>query len=76
MTKIELLRKYEDMATHNLFCYSKNYLMSQPKDGYEIQWREAMEECKLLREMILKEEANSEGVKRDIYLIQAVKIHA
>jgi len=52
MDKLELLRKYENMAQHNLFCYSKNLGMTKPKEGYEKQWKQANVECKLLGEMI------------------------
>ena len=52
MTKIELLEKYHDMACHNLFCYSRNYAMTEPKEGYEAEWKQAGEEVKLLEEMI------------------------
>lgn len=30
-----------EMAYHNLLCYSKNYLMSEPKEGWEHEWQEA-----------------------------------
>lgn len=52
MTKIELLKKYHDMACHNLFCYSRNYAMTEPKEGYEAEWKQAGEEVKVLEEMI------------------------
>ncbi|MCX7841511.1 MAG: hypothetical protein N2489_00360 [Clostridia bacterium] len=52
MTKIELLKKYHDMACHNLFCYSRNYAMTEPKDGYEAEWKQAGEEVELLEEII------------------------
>lgn len=52
MTKKELLNKYRDMACHNLLCYSNNYLMTEPKAGYEKEWQEAKEEVKILEEII------------------------
>ena len=52
MTKLELLKKYENMASHNLFCYSRNLGMTEPKEGFERQWKQAKEECKLLEEMM------------------------
>lgn len=59
MDKRELLQKYLDLASHNLLCYSRNYLMNEPKDGYENEWQQANEECKLLDEM--KKEAALAG---------------
>lgn len=56
MTKIGLLKKYHDMACHNLFCYSRNYAMTEPKEGYETEWKQAGEEVKLLDEMIKEAE--------------------
>ena len=56
MTKIGLLKKYHDMACHNLFCYSRNYAMTEPKEGYEAEWKQAGEEVELLKEMIKEAE--------------------
>ncbi|MBU5312248.1 hypothetical protein KQI38_09430 [Tissierella carlieri] len=55
MTRVEILEKYKDIACHNLFCYSANYLMSKPKEGYEKEWNEANEEIKLLEELIAEQ---------------------
>ena len=55
MTRVEILNKYKDMACHNLFCYSANYLMSKPKEGYEKEWNEANEEIRLLEELIAEQ---------------------
>lgn len=52
MKKKQILQNCYDMACHNLFCYSKNYLMDTPKEGYEKDWAQAQEECELLQEMI------------------------
>jgi hypothetical protein len=52
MTRIELLKKYYDMACHNLLCYSRNYAMTVPKEGFEVEWKQVNEECELLQEMI------------------------
>lgn len=56
MTKKDLLNKYYDMACHNLFCYSKNYGMTEPKEGFEANWKEVQEEVQLLEAMIKEEE--------------------
>lgn len=55
MTKKELFKKYYDMACHNLLCYSKNYLMTEAKDGFENEWKQANEECELLKQLIEKD---------------------
>lgn len=57
MEKLDVLNKYYDRACHNLFCYSRNYLMTEAKQGYENEWREALEECEILQSMI-KSESN------------------
>lgn len=38
MLSKKLLKKYHDMACHNLFCYSENCGMTIPKEGYEDEW--------------------------------------
>lgn len=43
MTQKELLQKYIDQESNNLFIYSANYLMSTPKPGCEDDWKEAKE---------------------------------
>ena len=52
MTRLFLLAKYEEMAYHNLLCYSKNYAMTVPKEGYEDEHKKCKEEIRLLNEMI------------------------
>ncbi|GAB6170757.1 hypothetical protein JCM15765_02350 [Paradesulfitobacterium aromaticivorans] len=52
MTKLEVLQKYYDWACHNFLCYSKNYLLTEPKKGFETEWKQANEECELLKQMI------------------------
>lgn len=36
----ERKEKYQ-MACHNLMCYSSNYAMRKPKEGFEKEWKEA-----------------------------------
>lgn len=54
MTKRDVLQKAIEMANHNVFCYSANYLMTEPKAGYEKEHKEAVEELQIL-ESILQE---------------------
>lgn len=62
MEKMDLLKKYLDMASHNLLCYSKNYAMTEPKDEYEKEWQETREEIELLKEMIKDTEKEKTAV--------------
>lgn len=50
--KRELLKKFLEMARHNLYHYSKDHLMSYPKPGFEDEWQNAMHECALIETMI------------------------
>lgn len=49
MTRKTILRNRLEMATHNLQCYSKNWAMTEPKDGYEAEHKEAAEEVEMLQ---------------------------
>jgi len=49
---VDYLKRQLDMATHNLFCYSANLLMSKPKEGYEVEWLEAGQDCVLVKELL------------------------
>lgn len=45
-----------EMATHNLLCYSKNYLMTEPRPGFEREYQEALHEVEALkRNLVLQE---------------------
>jgi len=52
MTRQDILKEALDMANHNTFCYSRNYAMSEPKEGYEDKWKEEKEKADLLEAMI------------------------
>lgn len=51
MTRKDLLSELLVQANHNLFCYSGDYMMSKPRDGYEKEFAKAKEKVKLLFEM-------------------------
>lgn len=53
--RLEVLNGLLERSAHNLFCYSRNYAMTQPKNGYESEWNKAREECDVLDELILME---------------------
>ena len=48
MTREMILRNRLEMVSHNLYCYSANYLMTTPKGGYEEQHKEAAIEVEIL----------------------------
>ena len=49
MTREMILTNRLEMASHNLYCYSANYLMDTPKAGYEKEHTEAAAEVELLK---------------------------
>jgi len=51
MTKIDLLDEVLDLQNHNLLCYSTNYLMDEPKKGYEAEFNKTLEKIRLLGEI-------------------------
>jgi hypothetical protein len=46
------LERQRDQAANNLFCYSANYLMTEPKSGYETAWQDAKRDCELVEELL------------------------
>lgn len=46
-----LIKKYTDMACHNILCCSSNYGMTQPKKGFEEQWQAYKDELETLEYM-------------------------
>ena len=66
MTQEKIVRRlnilYDDyeMACHNLICYSKNLLMTEPKTGQEDKHHETDIEIETLREWIREIEEGSE----------------
>ncbi|MCL2210828.1 MAG: hypothetical protein FWB95_02780 [Treponema sp.] len=57
MTRENILQKSLEMAKHNLYCYSADYLSSRPKAGYEKEYAQTKEEINVL-ESWLKEIQN------------------
>jgi len=49
---LEYLERQRDMAAHNQFCYSANYAMTKPKEGYEEEWRKAGRDYELVEELL------------------------
>ena len=52
MNRKDLLQKYYDLEMNNVFAYSANYLMNQPKKGYGREWEEAVERAEALQELM------------------------
>lgn len=44
MKREQFLRNRLEMASPNLMCYSANYSMTEPKEGFEAEYKEASEE--------------------------------
>lgn len=52
MKREQFLRNRLEMASHNLMCYSANYSMTEPKEGFEAEYKEASEEVEMLQAWI------------------------
>jgi len=52
VTRETILKKALEMANHNLYCVSANYLMTKPKQGMEHDHSEYAAEVELLKEWI------------------------
>lgn len=50
------LKEQLEMASHNLLCYSSNYLMSEPKLGFVKEYLEALQEVERLKRLILQQD--------------------
>ena len=50
------LKEQLEMASHNLLCYSSNYLMSEPRPGVN-EYLEALHEIERLKQLIQEKQA-------------------
>lgn len=66
MNKLQLLKEVYDQEVHNLMCYSKNYLMEEPKEQYKNEWAECKEKI-LLLEQIIDEIRKNMKTKEQVY---------
>ncbi len=66
MTRKDLLKKYYDIANYNLLCYSRSYLMIEPKRGYEGEWEDAKDEGELLEDMLREEEKKEAAPEEEV----------
>lgn len=65
VTRLSILREMKDMTSHNLSLYSDNYLMSEPKKGFEREWRIEKQKNHLLEQMVREEENKKENKQKE-----------
>lgn len=65
MTRLQLFEEIYNLHTYNLLYYSKNYLMTEPKEQFIQEWKREKEKVALLNE-IIKEEKQKEG--KNVYV--------
>ena len=63
---MDLLKEFEDILCHNLFCYSKDWLMNTPKEKYVKQWKETKEKISLVKEIMKDVKLN---IQEDIWYL-------
>lgn len=63
MTREMILRNRLEMVEHNLYCYSKNYICTVPKDGYEKEFNEAATEVEMLKDWLKEFNPNHNPAK-------------
>lgn len=49
MKREQFLRNCLELTSHNLMCYSASYAMTEPKAGFEAEYKEASEEVEMLQ---------------------------
>lgn len=69
MTNLEYLQKCREIAYHNLYCYSRNLSMTMPKAGYEAEWNQSLEECRIVEELIAEEKSQQATLSGPIVLV-------
>lgn len=68
ITKLSILKDLKQNIEHNIFCYSENYLLTQPKNKYISEWKIENKKLKIVEQMIreerqkMKEKNKSKGV--------------
>lgn len=61
MNRLQLFKEMYEMSTHNLLCYSKDYLMTKPKPQYIKEWKKEHEKVELLKGIIAEEKQRKEN---------------
>jgi hypothetical protein len=52
ITRNDVLKEMNDMAWHNVLCYSANYAMTKPKAGSEAEWERAWAKAEIVDQMV------------------------
>lgn len=60
MNRLQLFKEMYEMSTHNLLCYSKDYLMTKPKPKFIKEWKREHEKVELLKGIIAEEKQKEE----------------
>lgn len=55
MTRLEFLYEVQEQIAHNLMCYSKDVLVTKPKDEYINEWKKEKEKENIIENMIEEE---------------------
>lgn len=63
VTRMSILLEMQDIINSNLLAYSNNYLMSEPKAGYEKEWKQTLEKSNLIQVMLM-EERNKDIIRK------------
>lgn len=63
VTRMSILLEMQDNINNDLLSYSSNYLMSEPRVGYEKEWKKALEKSNLIQVMLM-EERNKDIIKK------------
>jgi hypothetical protein len=72
---IKMIEEEVAMKSHNVLCYSKNYLCEEAKEGQEVEYRNAIREHSMMVDLLffLKEvEANRIDGKIDSEFIGSI----
>lgn len=64
ISRLSLLLEMQDIINSDLLSYSNNYLMSEPKIGYEKEWKKTLEKANLIQVMLM-EEKNKDIIKKN-----------
>lgn len=63
LKRLNILYDRKDMVLHNLLCYSKSYLMDEPKEDYKKEWEASKDEAETIEIWIKDIEAVLKGEK-------------
>lgn len=61
MNRLQLFKEMYEISTHNLLCYSKDYLRVKPKPQFIKEWKREHEKVELLKGIIAEEKQRGEN---------------